>query len=334
MLALLVAGLIVFALKGARWIAAVALLAWFGVVFGLAASGVLGAFERMPPKIPLVALGAVGVGLLVSRVAAVKEALRVMPSWWPVALQTFRAPLELALYLLFTSGQLPEQMTFAGRNFDVLVGLSAPVMAFLIATKRAPAWSQWLWQLGAVALLINVVGIAITSAPGPLHSTGRGRRSPSWRSGRTRCCPGSSCRARCWGTRWRSRGSARPLVAERNGLPRRAPFAARERAWARIREAARPLHEPGLMRGALLCTMAVLAGCWGSPVSQAPECQAWVGCIRALDAPGETTDLERFVEGGFCWNNPTLAEGCTTACARALARLRDRESSLPSECQP
>lgn len=95
--------------------------------------------------------------LLVSRTARVKQALRVMPSWWPVAFQTFRAPLEVALYLLFTAGQLPEQMTFAGRNF-VLVGL-----------KRAPPWLQWLWQLGAVALLINVVGIAITSAAGPLH---------------------------------------------------------------------------------------------------------------------------------------------------------------------
>lgn len=89
------------------------------------------------------------------------------------------------------------------------------------------------------------------------------------------------------------------------------------------------------MRATLLCTGFVLAGCWGNPVSQAPACQAWVGCIRALDArEGETTDLERFVEGGFCWNNPTLAEGCTTACERALERLREREPGLPSECLP
>lgn len=165
-LSVVVAALMVFALRG---VTAVALLAWFGVVYGLAASGVLGAFEQLPPRIPLVALSGVGVALLVSRTARVKQALRVMPSWWPVAFQTFRAPLEVALYLLFTAGQLPEQMTFAGRNFDVLVGLSAPVMALLIASKRAPPWLQWLWQLGAVALLINVVGIAITSAPGPLH---------------------------------------------------------------------------------------------------------------------------------------------------------------------
>lgn len=71
-----------------------------------------------------------------------------------------------------------------------------------------------------------------------------------------------------------------------------------------------------------------LAGCWGSPVGQAAACEAYVACIRALDADaGVTTNLDRFVPGGFCWNNPTLAEGCTTACVRALERLREREGA-------
>jgi hypothetical protein len=84
------------------------------------------------------------------------------------------------------------------------------------------------------------------------------------------------------------------------------------------------------MRVVLLGVMLVLASCWGSPVSQDPACQAWVSCIRALDADaGETTDLVRFVEGGACWKNPTLAEGCTTACQRALGRLHERGACVP-----
>ncbi|MDP3233206.1 MAG: hypothetical protein Q8S33_38575 [Myxococcales bacterium] len=72
----------------------------------------------------------------------------------------------------------------------------------------------------------------------------------------------------------------------------------------------------------------LLAGCWGNPVAQAPQCQAYVACIRGLDADaGQTTDLERFVEGGTCWNNPLFGDGCTTACTRALARLQDREGA-------
>ena len=77
-----------------------------------------------------------------------------------------------------------------------------------------------------------------------------------------------------------------------------------------------------MWRSVLSAWVLVLAGCWGNPVGQSPECAAWVSCIRALDADaGQTTDLERFEEGGFCWNNPTLAKGCTTACARASSRL-------------
>lgn len=173
LLPVLLAVVILLALRrakpGAELVPALAIAAWFAVVFALERAGVFSKLEEMPPKIPLLAFGAMGLAWVISRVKGVKQALEVMPAWWEVALQTFRAPLELALYSLFVVGLLPEQMTFAGRNFDVLVGVTAPVMAFLMATKRAPRWLQWAWQLGSVALLVNVVSIAITSAPGPLH---------------------------------------------------------------------------------------------------------------------------------------------------------------------
>lgn len=155
--------------RGGALVPAAALAGWFALTYALAASGVLAQFELLPPRGPMLAFGLVAVGVAASRVAAVQTALRQLPDWAPVALQTFRAPLELLLYLLFLQGQVPEQMTFEGRNFDVLVGLSAPVMAFLMWRGAAPRWLQWAWQVGAVALLVNVVGIAVSSAPGPLH---------------------------------------------------------------------------------------------------------------------------------------------------------------------
>ena len=173
-LPVLLAGVVLWALHaqraGAAKIPALAIAAWFAITFLLARSGVVADFDRMPPKIPLLAVFAIACGLLLSRTAAVREALRTMPGWWPVAMQTFRAPLELGLYLLFTAGLLPEQMTFAGRNFDVLVGLSAPVLAWLMAKGHAPRVLQWAWHFAALGLLANVVTIAITSVPGPLHA--------------------------------------------------------------------------------------------------------------------------------------------------------------------
>ena len=79
----------------------------------------------------------------------------------------------------------------------------------------------------------------------------------------------------------------------------------------------------------------VTTGCWGLPVDQSPQCAAYVGCIEAIDrAADQTTNLDRYVVDGACWDNPELGRGCTTSCARALERLQTREPSLPAECQP
>lgn len=173
-LPVLLAGVVLWALHamrpGAAKIPALAIAGWFAFTLLLARSGVVADFAKMPPKIPLLALFAIASGVVIARTAAVRDALRTMPDWWPVAMQTFRAPLELGLYLLFAAGQLPEQMTFAGRNFDVLVGLSAPVLAVLMAKGHAPRALQWAWHFAALGLLVNVVTIAITSVPGPLHA--------------------------------------------------------------------------------------------------------------------------------------------------------------------
>lgn len=90
------------------------------------------------------------------------------------------------------------------------------------------------------------------------------------------------------------------------------------------------------MRWLALLPLFALASCFGSPVPQAVECDAWVRCQRAVDARAglPVANLERFEAGGFCWNNAELARGCTTACERALERLRARATPLPGECSP
>ena len=93
-----------------------------------------------------------------------------MPSpAWPIAIQTMRLPIEIALYLLFAAGQVPKQMTFEGRNFDIVVGLTAPLVAWAVAKGKASRGLVIGWNLLGLALLLNVVTIAVTSMPGPLH---------------------------------------------------------------------------------------------------------------------------------------------------------------------
>ena len=81
-----------------------------------------------------------------------------------------RIPVELVLYWLFLSHAVPQLMTFDGRNFDILSGLTAPLLYYLVFIKKQVGY-KWLlvWNLICLALLLNIVAIAILSAPLPFQ---------------------------------------------------------------------------------------------------------------------------------------------------------------------
>jgi len=85
-------------------------------------------------------------------------------------LHVIRIPVELVLLFLFQSGQVPQIMTFEGRNFDILSGLTAPVIYFLAFRKARPNKTILItWNLVALGLLFNIVSIAILSMKSPLQ---------------------------------------------------------------------------------------------------------------------------------------------------------------------
>ena len=58
------------------------------------------------------------------------------------------------------------QVTWHGRNWDVLVGLTAPLMAWLVVTLRVPPRVAAAWNLAGLAILANTVVTVMTSVPG------------------------------------------------------------------------------------------------------------------------------------------------------------------------
>jgi hypothetical protein len=85
-------------------------------------------------------------------------------------LSIIRVPVEFVLLRLYQSGKVPQLMTFEGRNFDILSGLSAPLVAWL-AFRRGQVKRQLLiaWNVLACGLLLNIVVNAILSLEGPLQ---------------------------------------------------------------------------------------------------------------------------------------------------------------------
>ena len=148
---------------------AAALVAWLGATAALAGSGVLADWSAFPPRWPLLPLTALVTFALLTRTRTFRRLLAEVPPWQPVALQTFRVGVELAFWRLHAEGFAPVQVTFEGRNFDALVGLTAPVVAAGIAAGWVGPRATVAWNLFGLALLFNAIGTVATSAPGPLH---------------------------------------------------------------------------------------------------------------------------------------------------------------------
>jgi len=97
------------------------------------------------------------------RSAAVGRLLDEIPAAWLVYPQAFRILMELILWQLYVAGAIPAIMTFEGRNVDILVGLTAPLIAWRCLAGRARA-AVW-WNVAGILILLNVVVHAQLSTP-------------------------------------------------------------------------------------------------------------------------------------------------------------------------
>ena len=81
-------------------------------------------------------------------------------------LHIVRIPVELTLYWLFLNKAVPQLMTFEGRNFDILAGITAPVVFYFGYVKNTFNKTVLIcWNLVCLGLLFNIVINAVLSAP-------------------------------------------------------------------------------------------------------------------------------------------------------------------------
>jgi hypothetical protein len=149
-------------------VVAAGLFGWLSLTAGLAGSGLLSAWDSRPPRLPLLPLTAFAIGVLLNRTEALAGVRAATPRAWLVGAQTFRVAVELALFGFFLEGRAPVQMTFEGRNLDIVVGLAAPLVAWAIARKRAAPAVVLAFNVAGLLVLSNTIATAITSVPGPL----------------------------------------------------------------------------------------------------------------------------------------------------------------------
>ncbi len=151
------------------WVLAL-LVGWMIVQSLLSLNGFYLNTTSLPPRF-LLALGPPVVLIIcLHSVKFGKRFLETLKIEQLTLLSIVRIPVEIVLYFLFIRGLVPEMMTFEGLNFDILSGLSAPILYYLVfISKKLGTRALLIWNFICLALLVNIVTIAILSAKTPLQ---------------------------------------------------------------------------------------------------------------------------------------------------------------------
>ncbi|HEY4289306.1 MAG TPA: hypothetical protein VGN00_19530 [Puia sp.] len=143
---------------------------WAALLTVLGLSGFFADFSHLPPRVGLAVLIPLPIVLIVAFSRTGTEWLRQIPPQRLVYWQSFRILVEIMLWVNYMRGLIPVQMSFEGRNFDVLSGLLAiPVGYFCFVRKSWPRQIVVIYNILGLSLLLNILVISVLSMPTPLR---------------------------------------------------------------------------------------------------------------------------------------------------------------------
>lgn len=119
---------------------------------------------NLPPKFPLLIFLPLLIGFVVFyRRSKNSRVIKAIPKVWPVYFQSFRIVVELMLLYTFYAGIIPQSATFEGLNFDVLMGVSAPLVAYFLVGQSKSKKLQVVWNVLGI-LMVMFVGFIIATS--------------------------------------------------------------------------------------------------------------------------------------------------------------------------
>jgi len=139
--------------------------AWMAGTWIVAQSGVLRAWDATLPPFAVLVVAILALAAMLSFTTYGARLARGLPIALLVAVQGFRLPLEVAMHAMYERGIMPVQMSYSGRNFDIVTGLSAFAVAWLVSSGRGGLRLVLAWNILGLVLLVNVVTVAILATP-------------------------------------------------------------------------------------------------------------------------------------------------------------------------
>lgn len=146
------------------------LLIWLALQAFIGLSGFYQVTDTIPPRFLLLVLPPIFLITALFLTSKGRQFIDSLDIKTLTVLHVVRVPVEIVLFWLFVHKAIPQLMTFEGRNFDILSGLTAPLIFYFgFVRKRVAKKSILLWNTVGLGLLLNIVVNAILSAPFPFQ---------------------------------------------------------------------------------------------------------------------------------------------------------------------
>lgn len=146
------------------------LFGWMAIQAVIGLTGFYSNFEAIPPRFIFL----LGPGFLVTAVLFFtkrgRSFIESLDIKWLTLLHTVRVPVEIVLYFLFVATLVPIDMTYEGKNLDIISGITAPLIYVIVFRNNTMKRKLLLlWNFISLGLLINILIIAILSARTPFQ---------------------------------------------------------------------------------------------------------------------------------------------------------------------
>ena len=128
--------------------------------------------DSIPPRFGLILIPSTIIiiyGLMPKQLKWVLETRQAKMSTY---LHSVRLPVEIVLYGLFVNEMIPELMTFEGRNYDVFIGITAPIVGWLFLKQKINKTILIGWNIIGLVFVLFILCNGILSSELPFQQFG------------------------------------------------------------------------------------------------------------------------------------------------------------------
>lgn len=152
------------------WRYIILITAWLISLFTLAKNGFFAVTTSFPPRL-IISIVIPTIAIILFSVSTIGvRLLNAVPAHSLILMQSFRIVVEILIWYTYVESKLPIQMTWEGKNADILSGLLAlPAGYYLWKYKKDSPKLVLAYNLTGIALLLNILIVAVLSFPTPVR---------------------------------------------------------------------------------------------------------------------------------------------------------------------